>query len=127
LATPLQPYDFAGEVALDCQLLGGLSMDFNVMVRRSRARATVGVLRWAPGPLQGLPAMRQGLLLAVAGNWQLAEACACGAPHRASTLAPGQGLWWRAREANWQLQTSSREAALLWVQIEELHDFCEEV
>lgn len=40
---PLQPFEFSGGSATDCRLLGGPLLDFNVMVRSGRVRATVGV------------------------------------------------------------------------------------
>ena len=63
----LQPFAFSGDVALDCDLLGGPSQDFNVMTRRGRIRANVSIHR--AGALQ----LRSphGLLLARSGRWQL--------------------------------------------------------
>ena len=43
--TPLQPYAFAGEAAVDCTLPDGPTRDFNVMTRRGRVRAEVRVHR----------------------------------------------------------------------------------
>ncbi|MBS0975889.1 HutD/Ves family protein, partial [Serratia rubidaea] len=41
LAMPGEPFAFSGDVALQAQLLGGVSQDFNIMTRRGRWRATV--------------------------------------------------------------------------------------
>lgn len=43
--TPLQPYAFAGEAAVDCTLPDGPTRDFNVMTRRGRVSAEVRVRR----------------------------------------------------------------------------------
>ena len=47
LDTPLAPFDFDGGTALDCDLLGGTSTDFNVMVRPDRLAPQCRVLRAA--------------------------------------------------------------------------------
>lgn len=47
--TPQDPvHRFRGEAATTCRLLGGATRDFNVMVRRDRARASVQALDAAP-------------------------------------------------------------------------------
>lgn len=74
-----QPFAFSGEVALGCELLGGASTDFNVMVRRGRVQAAVRLLTAA----EDISAS-SGLLLALRGSWQVGDV-AC---------APGHGLWW---------------------------------
>ena len=79
LDTPGVPFAFPGDVALGCELLGGASTDFNLMVRRGRVQAEVRVLTAA----EDISA-DWGLLLAVRGAWQLGDVpCAC-----------GQGRWW---------------------------------
>lgn len=40
----LEPYAFSGDWSTDCQLLGGPCRDFNVMVSRERAAATLTVV-----------------------------------------------------------------------------------
>ncbi|BDT69411.1 protein Ves [Comamonadaceae bacterium OS-1] len=79
LDTPCVPFAFSGDVVLGCELLGGASTDFNVMVRRGRVRAEVRVLSAA----EDISAP-SGLLLAVRGKWQLGN----------FQCAPGHGLWW---------------------------------
>jgi environmental stress-induced protein Ves len=43
LDAPHQPFAFDGDAAVECHLLGGLSTDFNLMVRRAQARGEVQV------------------------------------------------------------------------------------
>ncbi|WP_367847772.1 HutD family protein [Rhodoferax sp. WC2427] len=81
LDTPGVPFAFPGDVALGCQLLGGASTDFNVMVRRGRVQAEVRVLTTAEDISADC-----GLLLAMRGAWQLGD----------FPCAPGHGLWWDA-------------------------------
>ncbi|MEO8302945.1 MAG: HutD family protein [Betaproteobacteria bacterium] len=45
LRTPFEPYSFAGEETVDCQLVDGAIRDFNAMFRRGRARGTLDALR----------------------------------------------------------------------------------
>jgi environmental stress-induced protein Ves len=40
-----EPYTFSGDVELDCELIDGPVRDFNLMVRRGRARGEVTVVR----------------------------------------------------------------------------------
>lgn len=67
LGRALQPFAFSGDVALDCDLLGGPSYDFNVMTRRGVVRAVVSI-HYGGGVRLASP---HGLLLARAGQWQL--------------------------------------------------------
>lgn len=83
LDTPGEPFHFAGEEALDAQLLDGPSTDFNVMTRRGRWRCEVLQVR-APQQLDGADAL---LVLVAHGRWTVD-----GTP-----LDPGQGLLWRRR------------------------------
>lgn len=43
LTTPFEPHAFSGESRIDACLLGSATRDFNVMVRRGRAKGTVEV------------------------------------------------------------------------------------
>jgi hypothetical protein len=45
LDQPLVPHSFNGDAPAECTLLGGPARDFNVIARRSRARATLRGLR----------------------------------------------------------------------------------
>jgi len=114
LATPCQPFSFAGEADIDSRLLGGPCDDFNVMTRRERCRASVSVLYGDVG--QALPSSPAGLLMSLRGAWQL-----CGAETVA--LAPDQGLWWQAgagRFGPWRLTADGPQAALIAVLIQEV-------
>ena len=71
LEQALQPFAFAGDGGMDCDLLGGASSDFNLMTRRGRWRGAVRVLR-SPALLPARPA---GLLWALQGRWVLAPYC----------------------------------------------------
>ena len=55
LEKPLQPFAFAGDGGMDCDLLGGTSTDFNLMTRRGRWRGAVQVLQ-NPAELPARPA-----------------------------------------------------------------------
>ena len=109
LDTPGQPFAFSGDVALDCDLLGGASTDFNVMARRSRLRAEVQVLSAA----QHIPESAQGLLLAVRGTWHLQA----GAHDFHCTS--GSGLWWDL-PTSWQATPLENQAQLVWVSLHDL-------
>jgi environmental stress-induced protein Ves len=109
LDCPLQPFRFAGETALQADLLGGDSDDLNVMTRRARCTAQVEVLHASTA----WPAARQGLLLAVRGHWQVLPDSG-----PAQTLLARQGLWWNTSHGNWRLQGSAPGAALVAVRIE---------
>jgi environmental stress-induced protein Ves len=118
LDTVLAPFEFSGDAQLDCELLGATSTDFNVMVRRDHACATVDIHR--SSSRQGhpdddgveLPAARYGLLLALRGTW----AVQASGEH---SLAPHQGLWWADTLIAPRLrQGGTSTACLLSVRIE---------
>ena len=104
----LQPFAFSGDEALDCTLLGGASLDFNVMTRRSALHAEVTVLRAETR----LPTAPRGLLLAAHGGWQI------NADGIAQDLGPGQGLWWDGEPHGCAVRQLGADAALLWVRLE---------
>ena len=64
--TPLQPWAFAGELALNARLEGGISEDFNIMTRRGQWQATVEVVTHAVSS-------PHGVAWVLAGAWQLAN------------------------------------------------------
>ncbi|MBS0508075.1 MAG: HutD family protein [Proteobacteria bacterium] len=105
LDQPWQPLAFAGELAVQCRLLGGASTDFNLMLRRGRWQGRVQVLRQAclPG---STPA---GLCLVLAGLWR----------RGGDMLTAGQGLWWSSAEAGAELAPQAGpgadEPVLAWV------------
>jgi environmental stress-induced protein Ves len=45
LRTPFEPYAFSGDDGIECTLLNGAVRDFNLMLRRSRARGHVAIVR----------------------------------------------------------------------------------
>jgi len=104
LDIPHAPFAFGGDVALDCELLGGTSTDFNVMTRRGRLRADVRLLCEA-GDIA--PAGR-GLLLALRGRWRLNDA----------DCAAGTGFWWDGEVHGWQAASRDTGAALVAVRLE---------
>lgn len=108
LDTPLLPFAFAGDVALDCDLLGGPSTDFNVMTRRGKLRAEVQVLH-AAGNID--PAGR-GLLLALLGPWHLQTEV-----EPSLTCEAGTGVWWTSTMQGWQATPQTHDAALVVVRL----------
>lgn len=107
LDVPLAPFPFAGDVALDCALLGGTSSDFNVMTRRGTLRADVRVLRVATD----LAAVERGLLLALGGAWQFdgdGAALRCEA---------GTGVWWQGSAHGGYVAPQQPGAVLVVVQL----------
>ena len=107
LDTPLAPFPFAGDVALDCALLGRTSSDFNVMTRRGTLRADVRVLRVATD----LAAVERGLLLALGGAWQFDGAGA------ALRCEAGTGVWWQGRAYGGYVAPQQPGAVLVVVQL----------
>lgn len=105
LDQPWQPLAFAGELAVQCRLLGGASTDFNLMLRRGRWQGQLQVLRQACQP-GSTPA---GLCLVLAGRWRQGDEC----------LRAGQGLWWSSVEAGEalapQVGPGDDEPVLAWV------------
>jgi environmental stress-induced protein Ves len=95
------PFSFPGEAAVHSDMLGGVSRDFNVMVRRGRCRASVRVLDAAAG----LDAAAQGLLMAVTGTWRAGN----------EVLDAGAGVWWAEAPRAWRLVPEEREARLIAV------------
>ena len=98
------PFAFGGEVALDCELLGGPSTDFNLMSRRGRLHADVRVLREGGD----IAPVERGLLLALQGRWQL----------NGIDCASGAGLWWDGETRGWQAAARDADAALVAVRLE---------
>ena len=106
LTTPLAPFRFPGDVALDATLVDGSSSDFNVMTRRGVFRSHVTCERRAT-------ALRGGdvtLLLCSAGEWQVGG-------DESSTLAPMQALLWRTPVDSLHAAPSGDASALLVVRL----------
>lgn len=108
LATPLAPYSFSGDDAIDATLLGGASSDFNVMTRRSAARAEVRVIR-DPASLTASPA---GVLYVSRGTWR-ATAVGSRANEATHTLAADTGIWWDSSPITWHLTPLDSNAAII--------------
>jgi len=103
LDTPLAPFAFAGEVAIEAELLDGACHDLNVMSRRGDWRSQVEVIRHE----QVLAPAGQGVLLAVDGEWRTADAT------ENFELSAGNGLWWQGQPRGWSVQPSDNRAVLL--------------
>lgn len=82
LDRPHEPFAFSGDLGLDCTLLGGPSIDFNVMSRRTRGQAEVRLIDTTN--LAPLPSAHGGLLMSLCGHWQVGD----------DVLGVGEGLWW---------------------------------
>jgi environmental stress-induced protein Ves len=92
LDMPLLPFEFSGDAQLDGEPLGGVSTDFNLMVRRDRLYATLCMhgsssSRDGTADEVALTASRHGLLLALRGTWTVQAL-------EQHSLAPHQGIWW---------------------------------
>jgi uncharacterized protein len=109
LDQPLVPFSFPGEATPTCELLGGASSDLNVMVRRGRFQAEVGVVRQHAA----FGAARHGLLLAVQGNWRLDLHGEAKEDLDSIGLAPNEGIWWGGTARAPMLESSDTAAALV--------------
>ncbi|PJI97222.1 hypothetical protein CLU85_1997 [Acidovorax sp. 69] len=99
LAQPWQPFVFSGDEPVDCRMLGGVSTDFNLMVRRGGWRGTLQVVRGAPPPAMGVA----GLCMVLQGSWQWGGGHGVhlgGTPDGKAprVLKTGQGIWWMDEE-----------------------------
>lgn len=111
LERPLEPFSFAGEAPIEASLIAGPSRDFNVMTRRSAARAELAVLRG----VSDLGESTAGTLLAISGRWELE---ARGAPRH--EIAPATGIWWNDRALAWRVTPLDGESALIAVTVTHL-------
>jgi environmental stress-induced protein Ves len=106
LDLPMMPFSFPGDAPVQADLLGTDCHDFNVMTRRARCTARVGVWR---SPAR-LPTKSHGLLFAGSGHWQT----------NGQTLLAGEGLSWHNEPIAWTLAPDGEDAALIAVLIEYL-------
>ena len=83
LAERWQPFAFSGDEAVDCTMLGGISTDFNLMLRRGVWEGALQVVRSEPPPTGA------GLCMVLQGRWQTVQA-----GQAARVLTVGQGAWW---------------------------------
>jgi environmental stress-induced protein Ves len=102
LDAPYEPFAFDGEVAVACELLGGTSTDFNLMVRRAGGRAELRVIT-DPALLER---SAHGLLMVLEGHFRVGG----------GLLTQGQGVWWAAQPEAWSVKPASRDARLVTVQ-----------
>lgn len=84
-----QPFAFPGEVEIHCRLLEGPVRDFNLMVDRATAEATLAVVHLAPGETRTLAGARTVFLHGLEGRASVA-----GTP-----LAVEETLWLEAPES----------------------------
>ena len=78
-----EPFAFSGEEPVDCCMLGGVSTDFNLMLRRGVWVGALQVVRSEPPPTGA------GLCMVLQGRWQTVQA-----GQAARVLTVGQGAWW---------------------------------
>ena len=114
LDAALQPFAFAGDDGMDCELLGSTSTDFNLMLRRGSWQGSVEVLKHTTE----LPQRNAGLLLVVQGRWTVAPLN--GPSNSGRKLAPEEGFWWANEDCGWRIEPQVGEAAgaLLHVHLE---------
>lgn len=110
LDTPYEPFEFSGDVAVDCTLLGKPSSDLNVMCRRDRYRAEVRVVEDLPVALERSD---RGFLMSLDGHWRVGG----------SLLAEGQGVWWADEAHTWRVEPASRGCKLVTVRWTHPSDF----
>ena len=108
LNVPLAPFAFSGDVALDCDLLGGTCQDFNVMVRRSFGAPHVAV------HTQTWPLPAHGALLVRQGQWRITHAD--GTQHTLDASAQ-DGAYWSELPAGSTATPTTADAQLLAVTI----------
>lgn len=108
LEQPHRPFAFSGELALDCELLGGTSMDFNLMARRDRLRSALRVLRGT----EQIPPAGGGLLMALQGRWRLHPLQGAGGGAATEIdCGPGEGVWWDGAAHGWLARPLDGEPA----------------
>lgn len=87
LAQRWQPLAFSGEEPVDCHMLGGVSTDFNLMLRRGAWQGALQVVRDALPPAAGAAA---GLCMVLQGAWRWEKPDG----KVPQVLTAGQGVWW---------------------------------
>ncbi|MGJ7492548.1 HutD/Ves family protein [Variovorax sp. ZT4R33] len=102
LVAPHEPFTFDGETAVECSLRGGISTDFNLMVRRAGGQATLRVI----SEMAMLERSAHGLLMTLDGQWRVGG----------GMLTEGQGVWWADEPQTWTVKPASRGARLAVVQ-----------
>ncbi len=106
LGPPHTPLRFAGEVSIEGEPLGSASTDFNLMTRRGRWHADVGVSTAS----ESIPPAEAGLLLAWQGRWRLDA-------EEATTLDAGTGVWWEGGPRRWHATPAQGKSVLIGVRL----------
>ncbi|OZO81519.1 HutD/Ves family protein [Escherichia coli] len=102
LNTVGEPFEFSGDLALHAHLLGGETMDFNLMTRRTVCLPGVVALRGS-----GTVSREQGgVLFAIQGDWQLPDGTRLGA---------GEGIWWPRRQTAVRRHSGRFLPCILWM------------
>lgn len=112
LSTVGAPFAFSGDLSLSAHLLGGMTMDFNLMTRRHVCAPRVVVLRESGT----VTAEKGGVLYAIEGEWQLPDG---------PRFGKGDGFWWSTSDsqahAQWAIssceQTHTGQGLLLWAAV----------
>ena len=112
LSTVGAPFAFSGDLSLSAHLLGGMTMDFNLMTRRHVCAPRVVVLRESGT----VTAEKGGVLYAIEGEWQLPDG---------TRFGKGDGFWWSTSDsqahAQWAIsscaQTHPGQGLLLWAAV----------
>ncbi|MEA9391016.1 HutD family protein [Acerihabitans sp. TG2] len=104
LIQPGRPHAFAGEDQIHATLVGGPSLDFNIMTRRDAYTAEV---RLITGP-QLLPADHAGVLYVLAGEWHLAGQM---------PMTARNGIWWHADAGTLSPYPAVQGGLALWADI----------
>jgi len=108
LDRPLIPFAFPGEAAIRAEMLGGESLDFNVMTRRSVCAAEFETTRRML--FRRLPSA--GLVMAGPGKWK-----ADVTPGLNCELENGQGFWWEGETAVGKFEPLNNNSVLIIVKI----------
>lgn len=112
-----QPFAFSGDDAVDGAMLGGTSMDFNLMLRRGVWQGALRVV----GDDRALGGAAAGFCMALHGDWQWLDAQ--DGNHR--VLRAGQGFWWAGEAGSVQgllapvhADSAAGAPALVWIALE---------
>jgi environmental stress-induced protein Ves len=105
----LEPFAFAGETAIECTLINGPVLDFNLMTRRADVKARLQVLS-VTEPFS-LPLANESLLYLASGKLQLSF------KEQSYQLDAGQSLLCKAEVGQLQIKSSAEPCRLVWIRI----------
>ncbi len=110
-----EPWEFDGEWPIDTTLLGGTSLDFNIMTRRPAWQAKVR----AASSLQLLTAGHSGVVYVLKGSWRYDIVGQEGLPkvNGSRVLGPEEGLWWHLSNQYASLVPQDEHCLALWADI----------